>query len=418
MSSITSSSSAEQYKFVRDLKVIIIDEVSMVSCKLIDCLNRSLKDICASNADFGGKFVIFGGDFRQILPVVLCGSRAAIADSCIKHSSFWPRVHRFSFTRNMRADPGAQEFSDFLLRVGNGELQAYPQFGQWSVALPNPIVMPFIDDADNELHLITHVFSAKLTPSTVSDYTEHAILCPTNETCMRLNNRIIDQVLDGDERIYWSFDQQVTDENEEDLDVPIESIHNLLPNGLPPHELKLKLGTIVMILRNLSSYNGIVNGTRGIVTGLHDDLLQLLIVSGKMKGEFLMLNRFEFLHDSSDERLALRFRRRQFPIRPAFAMTINKCQGQTLKRVGIFLDQPIFSHGQLYVAFSRVPNFDALRVLLRPSVVQGMKELGRGEYAYITDNVVYPEVLDKSSSQVCSSDERQYAVVVSMCRFD
>ena len=283
----------------------------------------------------------------------------------------------------------------------------------WSVSLPRQIVLPFVDDADNELDLIRHVFSAKLTRATVSDYTEHAILCPTNETCLRLNNRIIEQVLDGDLRVYWSFDQQMTDENEEELDIPIESIHNELPNGFPPHELKLKLGTIVMILRNLSSYNGIVNGTRGIVTGLHDDLLQLLIVSGKMKGRYLLLNRFEFVHDSSDERFALRFRRRQFPIRPAFAMTINKCQGQTLKRVGIYLDRPIFTHGQLYVAFSRVPNFDALRVLLRPSVVQGMKELGGGEYAYITDNVVYPEVLDKSSSKSVppTSVSMQYSIL-------
>ena len=73
-----------------------------------------------------------------------------------------------------------------------------------------------------------------------------------------------------------------------------------------------------------------------------------------MKGKFILLHRFDFIHESIDDGISLRFKRRQFPIRPAFAMTINKCQGQTFKIVGIYLDQPIFTHGQLYVAFSRV----------------------------------------------------------------
>jgi len=55
----------------------------------------------------------------------------------------------------------------------------------------------------------------------------------------------------------------------------------------------------------------------------------------------------------ADAGLPFTLRRRQFPVRPAFAMTINKAQGQTMQRVGVLLDEPVFSHAQLYVASSR-----------------------------------------------------------------
>lgn len=63
-------------------------------------------------------------------------------------------------------------------------------------------------------------------------------------------------------------------------------------------------------------------------------------------------------------RLPFVLSRRQFPVQPAFAMTINKSQGQTIQHVGIYLPQPVFSHGQLYVALSRCPTFANLHVFI------------------------------------------------------
>ena len=201
---------------------------------------------------------------------------------------------------------------------------------------------------------------------------------------------------------YYSFDKQITDEYEQALDVPIEFIHDELPTGYFQHDLQLKIGTIVIVLRNLSTHQGIVNGTRGIVTFLGKNVIQLKILTGSMESDEILLPRFEFIHDGAEKLNPLRFRRRQFPIRPAFAMTINKCQGQTFKNIGIYLNEPVFSHGQLYVVFSRVPNFSALRVLINPiEKVQGLFDFIPRGPTNQTYNVVYKEVLDKQHTKSC-----------------
>ncbi|UYV73536.1 hypothetical protein LAZ67_10004017 [Cordylochernes scorpioides] len=64
-------------------------------------------------------------------------------------------------------------------------------------------------------------------------------------------------------------------------------------------------------------------------------------------------------------------KRRQFPVKPAFVMTINKAQGKTLKRVGIYLPEPVFGHGQLYVAFSRVQHSSDVKIMIKDSALQG-----------------------------------------------
>ena len=80
--------------------------------------------------------------------------------------------------------------------------------------------------------------------------------------------------------------------------------------------------------------------------------------------------------------------RRQFPVRLAYSMTINKAQGQTFDKLGIHLPAPVFSHGQLYVAFSRAKAFKDIHVNICETTTQG-----RRNNKYITQNVVYPEVL-------------------------
>jgi len=121
-------------------------------------------------------------------------------------------------------------------------------------------------------------------------------------------------------------------------------------SGVPPHILTLQEGCLVILLRNMSG--GLTNGTRLIVVKLMQHIIDAEIATGPDKGRLVFIPRLS-ITPSDTERMPLTLRRWQFPLRPAFAMTINKAQGQTLQIVGVYLPKPVFCHGQLYVAFFR-----------------------------------------------------------------
>ena len=93
----------------------------------------------------------------------------------------------------------------------------------------------------------------------------------------------------------------------------------------------------------------------------------------------------------SDTDLPFTFRRKQIPVNLAYAMTINKSQGQTLDRVGLFLDRPCFSHGQLYVGMSRVTSRDGLKIFIESGSEQGIHD-----GTTFTKNIVYTNLLQQA----------------------
>ena len=122
---------------LRECGCIIWDEAVMAHKLTFMAVERTLRDIMSINntnlsqIPFGGKLILFGGDFRQILPVVKKGNRSQIVNASIKNSSFWKNVINYKITENMRIKSAAANqgidssqlnmFSEYLISIGEGK---------------------------------------------------------------------------------------------------------------------------------------------------------------------------------------------------------------------------------------------------------------------------------------------------------
>ena len=137
-------------------------------------------------------------------------------------------------------------------------------------------------------------------------------------------------------------------EQEDAVHYPQEFLNSLNPCGLPPHLLKLKIGTPIILLRNLHPPS-LCNGTRLQVKFLRSNVIGAVVLTGPAIGQTVLIPRIPMIPTD----LPFSFKRIQFPVRTSFAVTINKAQGQIFKHIGIDLRECCFAHGQLYVALSR-----------------------------------------------------------------
>uniref|UniRef100_A0A453CJQ1 ATP-dependent DNA helicase n=1 Tax=Aegilops tauschii subsp. strangulata TaxID=200361 RepID=A0A453CJQ1_AEGTS len=326
-------------------------------------LNTEDGGVCSftkqTDLPFGGKTIVFGGDFRQVLPVVRKGTRSQITDATLRKSYLWENMRQLRLVRNMRAqsDPW---FADYLLSVGNGTEDTVDDD---YIRLPDEICVPYTSDATDIDKLIESVFQMTLEENLLDPnyITSRAILSTRNEYVDKINMKMIER-FPGEEMIYYSFDHAEDDPHNY---YPAEFLNSLTPNGLPPHILKLKINCPIILLRNIDPASGLCNGTRLIVRGFMRNAIDAEIVLGQHASKRVFLPRIP-LCPSDDEMFPFRFKRKQFPVRLSFAMTINKAQGQTIPNVGVYLPEPVFSHGQLYVALSRATSRSNMKILTVP----------------------------------------------------
>ncbi|ONI01896.1 hypothetical protein PRUPE_6G165800 [Prunus persica] len=366
-----------------------------------EALDKSLSDILShvnpldNNVPFGGKPLLLGGDFRQILPVIPGGTREEIIDASLNSSYLWPSFKIFHLKENMRLSKNGlnieekqkiNDFATWILRIGNGQIvdidDPNDKDASW-IKIPQDLLI------HSYTHPIHSIFLATY-PNFETNYNnftylrERAIVTPRNTTVTEINNYAID-LLPGQERIYLSSDSLCSSsENSENLTIlyPTEFLNKLEFNGLPSYYLALKIGMPIMLLRNLNQSSGLCNGTRLVITQLYDKIIEAKILAGSNIGHKVFIPRISLT--ATESKWPFIFKRRQFPIRPCYAMTINKSQGQSLKQVGLYLSQPVFTHGQLYVALSRVTSRQGLKIL-----IENNQEVPNN----YTKNIVYKDVL-------------------------
>lgn len=327
-------------------KLLVWDECTMSHKHAIEALNRSLKDIRSCSKIMGGMVVLLAGDFRQTLPVIPRGTPADEINACLKASHLWNNVTKLSLTTNMRVhifnDVDAGIHASELLKIGNGEIIG-DENGE--ISFKNG----FCELVSSAEHLISKVYpDINLNIANGNWLCERAILAPKNNSVTQINKEILNKI-SGNSITYTSVDSVMTEE--QCTTYPTEFLNSIELSGVPSHKIELKIGVPIILMRNLNAPK-LCNGTRLRVTQLSRNLIGATILTGSSKGEEVLIPRIPIIPTG----LPFSFKRIQFPVKLAFAMSINKSQGQTLRVAGLNLETPCFSQGQLYVACSRVPS--------------------------------------------------------------
>ena len=293
---------------------------------------------------------------------------------------------------NLRVNAGGNEhligWDNLITSIGNGTFGTMGPDGD-IVTLPSEMCEQIeantVEDKSRETssmrRLVEKVFpDLKRNISDPNWLEGRAILTPTNRCVDGINDWVVAHLPDPSIKLY-SADQ--VDDLQDSRGFSLEYMNGLNPTGLPRHCVELKPNIPLMLIRNLDPRRGLCNGTRLIFKKMSNNG-RLLICDYTLRGQTKEVAIPRIVLKPKDKEFPFDWSRRQFPVRVAFSCTINKSQGQSLKSVGIWLPNPVFSHGQLYVALSRVSDPALCFVAIKPL---------KDQPPNATRNIVFKEVL-------------------------
>lgn len=296
-------------------KHLIIDEISMIDADLFEQLDKVARHIKNKDVPFGGIQIILSGDFLQLPPV--SKYREEKKRFCFQ-SKIWNEAIDTTIELTQIKRQSDSEFIDMLEEI---------RFGKCSKK-----TVQMLENNKNKVFSNKEILPTKL--------------CTHKDDVELINKKEID-ALKNESIKFKAVDSA-------DFAHSTKLLNKLCP---APEELTLKVNTQVMLIKNLSVSNNLVNGSRGYVIGFSEQRLPIV--------KFMNGTEMTVKYDSWSFRVnsaGLMATRRQIPLQLAWAMSIHKSQGMTLDCVELSLSR-VFEYGQAYVALSRAKSLENLRII-------------------------------------------------------
>lgn len=225
----------------------------------------SMSDPSKRSLPFGGKTVVLGGDFRQVLPVIEGASRREVLNSSLINSSLWQHVTVLKLRRNMRlSNPDLSdheklqldEFASWVLAVGDGSVPMDTREGEvipsWITLPTEAALLPSSDYISSIINATYNSFEENF--SDISYLAQRAIVCPINKVADSINDVLFASV-PGKETVFESCDaicKTLDHVADAELLYPPEFLHKIEPPNFPYHKIALKVGVPIMLLRNIN----------------------------------------------------------------------------------------------------------------------------------------------------------------------
>jgi ATP-dependent DNA helicase PIF1 len=365
--------------------ILILDEVSMLSCKLFEIIEKIGRIVKKSSLPFGGIQVVFTGDFYQLPPIGTHGepdTNQFCFESNTWNQVFKPENHIELKTIFRQTDP---IYINILQQVRNGNLDKHNE------SILKTRLNPKYNEDEYNGCIPTKLFPLR----SKTDYINKMMFDKLNEqeyvyNLTRKSDCIIN--LDNNKPLPTDVINKCLTLKKQEIDFELDT----LSNGIQcPKILRLKKGASVMCTINLDIDNSICNGSQGIVIDINNNGPIVKFANGIIK-----LIEPHYWQSEEYPMLAVG----QYPLCLAWALTIHKMQGATLSIAEIDIGQGIFEYGQTYVALSRVKSLDGLylsefnptKICANPIVSKFYNTMPKSNPVQITHTQIEPDKSDKT----------------------